>query len=191
MGSTVEMMTAEQRAGMWKICAGESPAAKMADTWRGVATFHASAVEVCASNDIATAASNGSAMALLIRAREEFITRWSQESRLVLGQGGVSCERMFAIDSAEADHRDVTADRSTRMSAEMSVVTGGSGVDMRRGREEAALAIVEGYEHALMRLHPRDVEECRYYRERLRDARLAAGLAPVMLAPPAGAQPPD
>lgn len=48
-----------------------------------------------------------------------------------------------------------------------------------QARDRAALRVVAGYEQALTCLHPDDVDEQRWYRDQLRDARLAAGLAPV------------
>lgn len=62
----------------------------------------------------------------------------------------------------------------------MSVVSDAASVArFTKGREAADLAVVRGYEVALSELHPDDVEERAYYQERLRDARCAAGLAPV------------
>lgn len=55
-------------------------------------------------------------------------------------------------------------------------------------RDAAALEVVRGYELALICLCCDDVEELAWYRERLRDARIAAGLGPVELAPPAAAR---
>ncbi|MDX6721538.1 MAG: hypothetical protein QOJ63_3792 [Solirubrobacteraceae bacterium] len=51
-------------------------------------------------------------------------------------------------------------------------------------RHDAALReIAQAYERALTMLDPRDLDERAWYRERLRDARCAAGLAPVELLP--------
>lgn len=58
-----------------------------------------------------------------------------------------------------------------------------------RGRQEAALRVVEGYERALNSLALSDHDERRWYRDRLRDARTSAGLAPVELLPPVREQP--
>lgn len=51
--------------------------------------------------------------------------------------------------------------------------------DHSASRQAAALEIVRGYERAITKLDPSDGEELRWYRARLRDARLAAGLAPL------------
>lgn len=50
-------------------------------------------------------------------------------------------------------------------------------------RRAAELALVAGYEQAFSLLDPDDVLERAWYRERLRDARCAAGLCPVELLP--------
>lgn len=50
-------------------------------------------------------------------------------------------------------------------------------------RRAAALEIVSGYERALMKLDPDDASEIRWYRDRLRDARVAAGLSVVWAVP--------
>lgn len=60
----------------------------------------------------------------------------------------------------------------------MSLVRGEGDPDaVGRGRREAALAIVAGYEAAISALDPSDVEELAWHRERLVDARLAAAHA--------------
>lgn len=51
---------------------------------------------------------------------------------------------------------------------------GGDEQSVARGRRQAALAIVAGYEAAVMALDPSDAEELAWYRERLMDARLGA-----------------
>ena len=63
----------------------------------------------------------------------------------------------------------------------MAVIEGGacpSESDFQPTRDAAMREIAEAYERALTLLDPRDFEEQAWYRERLRDARLAAGLDP-------------
>jgi hypothetical protein len=55
--------------------------------------------------------------------------------------------------------------------------------DFQRSRDAALREIAAAYERALTMIDPRDHDEQAWYRERLRDARCAAGLAPVTLAP--------
>lgn len=54
-----------------------------------------------------------------------------------------------------------------------------SAADFQRSRDAALREIAAAYERALTMLDPRDLEERAWFRERLRDARCAAGLAPV------------
>jgi len=64
----------------------------------------------------------------------------------------------------------------------MAVLEGGacpSELDFQPTRDAAMHEIAEAYERALTLLDPRDVDEQAWYRERLRDARLAAGLDPL------------
>ena len=64
----------------------------------------------------------------------------------------------------------------------MAVPEGGAGpseLDFQPTRDAAMREIAEAYERALTLLDPRDVDEQAWYRERLRDARLAAGLDPL------------
>lgn len=56
-------------------------------------------------------------------------------------------------------------------------------------RDQAARAVVDGYERALTMLDHDDVDERAWYQAQLRDARLAAGLAPVVGLPCADARP--
>lgn len=51
--------------------------------------------------------------------------------------------------------------------------------DFQRTRDAALREIAAAYERALTMLDPRDLDERAWYRERLRDARCAAGLDPV------------
>lgn len=51
------------------------------------------------------------------------------------------------------------------------------------GRDAALREIAAAYERALTMLDPRDLEERAWFGERLRDARCAAGLAPVAPVP--------
>lgn len=51
--------------------------------------------------------------------------------------------------------------------------------DFQSTRDAALREIAAAYERALTMLDPRDHDERAWYRERLRDARCAAGLAPV------------
>ena len=60
----------------------------------------------------------------------------------------------------------------------VAVLRGGSDVDFQRTRDAAMLEIAAAYERALTMLDPRDLDERAWYAERLRDARLAAGLDP-------------
>ncbi len=61
----------------------------------------------------------------------------------------------------------------------MVVHDGGAGVSFDAGRDAAIRIVAEAYEVALTRLHPLDVEERAWFQERLRDARVAAGLPSV------------
>lgn len=54
------------------------------------------------------------------------------------------------------------------------VVGGGDRRAVARGRRDAALAIVAGYEAAITALDPSDAEELAWHRARLVDARLGA-----------------
>jgi hypothetical protein len=58
----------------------------------------------------------------------------------------------------------------------MAVLAGGSELDFQRSRDAAMREIAAAYERALTLLDPRDADEQAWYAERLRDARLAAGL---------------
>lgn len=51
---------------------------------------------------------------------------------------------------------------------------GGDEQAVGRGRREAAIAIVIGYEAAIMALDPSDADELAWYRARLMDAQLGA-----------------
>lgn len=55
--------------------------------------------------------------------------------------------------------------------------------NFQHSRDAALREIAAAYERALTMLDPRDHDEQAWYRERLRDARCAAGLAPVMPVP--------
>jgi hypothetical protein len=55
--------------------------------------------------------------------------------------------------------------------------------EFQQSRDAALGEIAAAYERALTMLDPRDLDEQAWYRERLRDARCAAGLAPVELLP--------
>jgi hypothetical protein len=62
----------------------------------------------------------------------------------------------------------------------MSLVRGGGDSQaVEHGRQDAAAALVAGYEAAVKALDPSDLEERAWYQAQLRDARCAAGLAPV------------
>jgi hypothetical protein len=64
----------------------------------------------------------------------------------------------------------------------LGVLEGGPGSpaeDFQRSRDAALREIAAAYERALTMLDPRDLDERAWYRDRLRDARCAAGLAPV------------
>ena len=61
----------------------------------------------------------------------------------------------------------------------MTVLAGGSEPDFQRSRDAAMREIAAAYERALTLLDPRDLDEQAWYAERLRDARLAAGLDPL------------
>ena len=60
----------------------------------------------------------------------------------------------------------------------MAVLPGGSELDFQPTRDAAMREIAAAYERALTLLDPRDLDEQAWYAERLRDARLAAGLDP-------------
>ena len=63
----------------------------------------------------------------------------------------------------------------------LAVLQGGDAppdVDFQRSRDAAMCEIAAAYERALTLLDPRDLDEQAWYAERLRDARLAAGLDP-------------
>lgn len=63
----------------------------------------------------------------------------------------------------------------------MIVLQGGacpSEIEFQPSRDAAMREIAAAYERALTMLDPRDLDEQAWYRERLRDARLAAGLDP-------------
>lgn len=55
--------------------------------------------------------------------------------------------------------------------------------EYQAARDAAAREIAAAYERALTMIHPRDLDEQAWYRDRLRDARCAAGLSPVELLP--------
>lgn len=64
----------------------------------------------------------------------------------------------------------------------LGLVEGGSGFPaehFQHSRDAALREIAAAYERALTMLDPRDHDERAWYRERLRDARCAAGLSPV------------
>lgn len=68
----------------------------------------------------------------------------------------------------------------------LGVLQGGSyspADEFQHSRDTALREIAAAYERALTMLDPRDLDEQAWYRERLRDARCAAGLAPVELLP--------
>jgi hypothetical protein len=63
----------------------------------------------------------------------------------------------------------------------MGVLQGGScpsDFELQPSRDAAMREIAAAYERALTMLDPRDLDERAWYEERLRDARLAAGLDP-------------
>jgi hypothetical protein len=63
----------------------------------------------------------------------------------------------------------------------IAILQGGScpsDLDFQFSRDAAMREIAAAYERALRLLDPRDLDEQAWYRERLRDARLAAGLDP-------------
>jgi hypothetical protein len=63
----------------------------------------------------------------------------------------------------------------------IAILQGGScpsDLDFQSSRDAAMREIAAAYERALRLLDPRDLDEQAWYRERLRDARLAAGLDP-------------
>jgi len=63
----------------------------------------------------------------------------------------------------------------------IAVLEGGacpSDLELQPSRDAAMREIAGAYERALTLLDPRDLDEQAWYRERLRDARLAAGLDP-------------
>lgn len=61
----------------------------------------------------------------------------------------------------------------------LAVLPGGCGPpDFQASRDAAMCEIAAAYERALTLLDPRDLDEQAWYRERLRDARCAAGLDP-------------
>ncbi len=63
----------------------------------------------------------------------------------------------------------------------IAVLEGGScpsDLELQPSRDAAMREIAAAYERALTLLDPRDLDEQAWYRERLRDARLAAGLDP-------------
>jgi hypothetical protein len=63
----------------------------------------------------------------------------------------------------------------------IAVLEGGacpSEFELQPSRDAAMHEIAAAYERALTLLDPRDLDEQAWYRERLRDARLAAGLDP-------------
>lgn len=63
----------------------------------------------------------------------------------------------------------------------VAVLEGGScpsDLELQPSRDAAMREIAAAYERALTLLDPRDLDEQAWYRERLRDARLAAGLDP-------------
>ncbi len=63
----------------------------------------------------------------------------------------------------------------------IAILQGGScpsDVELQSSRDAAMREIAAAYERALRLLDPRDLDEQAWYRERLRDARLAAGLDP-------------
>jgi hypothetical protein len=61
----------------------------------------------------------------------------------------------------------------------LAVLQGGcSTPDFQPSRDAAMREIAAAYERALTLLDPRDLDEQAWYRERLRDARCAAGLDP-------------
>jgi hypothetical protein len=64
----------------------------------------------------------------------------------------------------------------------LGIVEGAAGSpaeDFQRSRDAALREIAAAYERALTMLDPRDHDERAWYRDRLRDARCAAGLDPV------------
>jgi hypothetical protein len=68
----------------------------------------------------------------------------------------------------------------------LGVLQGGSrspDEEFQQSRDAALREIAAAYERALTMLDPRDLVEQAWFRERLRDARCAAGLAPVELLP--------
>ncbi len=56
---------------------------------------------------------------------------------------------------------------------------GGPRAEYETGRAAAALEIAHAYQRALNMLHTQDAREALWYREQLRDARIAAGLSPA------------
>jgi len=63
----------------------------------------------------------------------------------------------------------------------MAILQGGSSppdLEFQTSRDAAMREIADAYARALTLLDPRDLDEQAWYRERLRDARLAAGLDP-------------
>jgi hypothetical protein len=62
----------------------------------------------------------------------------------------------------------------------LTLIASPSESDIEAGRDAAWLSVVRGYEEALGALDPSDVEKRAWVRERLRDARRAAGLPPVL-----------
>jgi hypothetical protein len=63
----------------------------------------------------------------------------------------------------------------------IAVLPGGSrppDIDYQTSRDAAMREIALAYERAITMLDPRDLDERAWYAERLRDARLAAGLDP-------------
>ncbi len=73
--------------------------------------------------------------------------------------------------------------RNTRSDAAAAVPPGAEGAldtsAFEPGRTAAAVLVAEAYEAAFNALHPDDVDERAWYRARLIDARVIAGLAPV------------
>ena len=62
----------------------------------------------------------------------------------------------------------------------LAVLQGGcSPPDFQPSRDAAMREIAAAYERALTLLDPRDLDERAWYRDRLRDARCAAGLDPL------------
>lgn len=64
----------------------------------------------------------------------------------------------------------------------LAVLQGGgqaSADDFQPSRDAALREIAEAYARAITMLDPRDLDERAWYRERLRDARCAAGLDPL------------